>query len=172
MTTETAGLPKTPEEARARGEQVYLGKPCLKHGPKAPRYTSSAKCVECTREARSRRKRRAAAGRRQEREGYRKAREDARKQGLKFFFGQPCPKHGAGVSRYTSTGKCMACRRAAEAKSTKDLTPQERQFLWYLLLATGNLNFHARMGRKWLTMVERHRQFHPTAEPPDKREAR
>ena len=104
-------------EARNNGlSQYFTGKPC-KHGHVAPRRSINGQCIECMHIAKTAPTRAKIIP---ETSHLIVSREDAKEQGLKYYFtGKPC-KHGHVAPRFTSRAICSECNRLNAEKNRKE----------------------------------------------------
>lgn len=101
------------QEALRLGEKRFIGLPCAEH-PNAQRWVSSVQCVECS----GIRSRNGRAKSSRERIGTHPARMAAQSAGKRTWIGPAC-RHGH-VERYTRSGSCALCMRAANGGARHD----------------------------------------------------
>jgi hypothetical protein len=101
------------QAAHRLGEKRFIGLPCAEH-PNAERWVSSGNCVTCS-GIRSREQKPKSA---RERIGTHPARTTAQAAGERTWIGPVC-RHGH-VERYTKSGSCAVCMRAANGGARHD----------------------------------------------------
>ena len=108
-------LPKTLADARATGSTYYYSGKICKHGHNSHRITANAVCYEChaIMNSATQRKVRNAKPRKVS------LRQQAKDEGKNTYeTGRPCKK-GHNTYRYTATGNCSTCHKAASAATYK-----------------------------------------------------
>lgn len=121
-------MPETSERARQLHQPLYFtGRRCLR-GHLAPRYTSSANCIECIEQKRKLAGRNMRGGAKFRTQAENDLAVQALAAGKKTYIGKPCP--AGHFERRATTGNCIKCESINNQKR-KDRSKWKRIFDLY-----------------------------------------